>query len=70
MHYFGTMMSLEHTDTNRRHLAAIERRWREQLVAALVRGFHGSISIQLSVQDGTIQHARHTLERMEKDATK
>jgi hypothetical protein len=36
------------------------------LVAAETRGFHGTASITLSVQDGHIQHLRLAVDRMVK----
>ncbi len=35
-----------------------------KLLAAETRGFHGTASITLSVQDGHIQHLRVAVERM------
>ena len=33
---------------------------------SLRRGFFGTAAVELSVQDGTIQHIRRTMERVEK----
>lgn len=38
----------------------------ELLAEALRRGFFGTAAVELSVQDGTIQHIRRTVERIEK----
>ena len=38
----------------------------EMLVEILRRGFHGTAGIELSVQDGTIQHIRRRIERVER----
>ena len=38
----------------------------EVLAEALRRGFFGTAAVELSVQDGTIQHIRRTVERIEK----
>jgi len=43
-----------------------EQVWRELLSTAQVRGFHGSVTIEAVVQDGTIQHIRRRFERLEK----
>ncbi len=36
------------------------------LCDALRAGFHGRAVLELAIQDGTIQHIRRTLERLEK----
>jgi hypothetical protein len=38
----------------------------EILAEALRRGFFGTAAVELSVQDGTIQHIRRRVERIEK----
>lgn len=38
----------------------------ETLAEALRRGFFGTAAVEFSVQDGTIQHIRRTVERIEK----
>jgi hypothetical protein len=38
----------------------------ELLCDALRPGFHGRAVLEITVQDGTIQHLRRTLERLEK----
>jgi hypothetical protein len=43
-----------------------EQAWQELLADAQVRGFHGSVTIEAVVQDGTIQHIRRRFERLEK----
>jgi hypothetical protein len=54
------------TDGNRAKLALLRRVLDEQLALALARGFYGSTAIELTVQDGTIQHVMHRVERLEK----
>jgi hypothetical protein len=47
-------------------VARPESLWAETLIETLNRGFFGTARIELSVQDGTIQHIRRTIERIEK----
>ena len=56
----------EVTAGSRSKLSLVERAWSELLAEALRRGFHGAVSLELSIQDGTIQHVRRKVERMEK----
>ena len=42
------------------------RSWAELLAQAMQHGFHGIVAIELAVQDGTIQHIRHKLDRIER----
>jgi hypothetical protein len=51
---------------NAKKLAQLEALLAELLAAALRRGFHGSAALELTVQDGTIQHLRCRVERIEK----
>lgn len=54
------------TPTNARKLAKIEAALAQLLTETLRRGFFGSASIEFHVQDGTIQHIRRRVERIEK----
>lgn len=38
----------------------------ELLRATLVRGMHGTVALEVSIQDGTIQHVRERVERIRK----
>lgn len=58
--------SLIDTAANDAKLQLLHRVVRDQLAAALVRGFHGTTTIEVSIQDGTIQHLRHRIERTER----
>ncbi len=60
------MTTLERTPVNQAKLAQAENAWRETLTDALRRGFYGSITVEVSVQDGTIQHIRRRVEQVEK----
>lgn len=43
-----------------------ESAWQELLAGAAERGFYGTVGVEVSVQDGTIQHIRRRVERLEK----
>ena len=58
--------SLLATATNRAKLAQAQRAWNQLFDIALRRSFHGTIGVELSVQDGTIQNLRRHLEQLEK----
>ena len=60
------MTTLEHTPTNQSKLAQAESAWQQVVQQALRRGFHGFATVELSVQDGTIQHVRRRIEQVEK----
>ena len=51
---------------NQTRRAKLERAMAEILAETLRRGFHGTASLELAVQDGTIQHIRRRIERIEK----
>ncbi len=53
--------------TNRTMVARSEQAWRDLLAAAQVRTFHGTVSVEVAVQAGTIQHVRRHFERVEKN---
>lgn len=54
------------TPANDRKLALLEAALAELLAEALRRGFFGTAAVELSVQDGTIQHVRRKIERTER----
>lgn len=53
--------STNHTKTARL-LALLD----ELLRQTLQRGFHGSVQLEIAVQDGTIQHIRRRVEQLER----
>ncbi|MBX3411576.1 MAG: hypothetical protein KF708_02570 [Pirellulales bacterium] len=60
-------MTLTHTsETNRKRVAQAETVWAELLAEMLQRGVHGTAAVEVCVQDGTIQHVRRRVERLEK----
>jgi len=61
-----THASLANADTNQAKLRQVETAFRALLADGLQRGFFGSLALELSVQDGVIQHFRQKTERIEK----
>jgi hypothetical protein len=55
-----------HTPVNQQKIALLQTALDEVLAEALRRGFHGTAAVELCVQDGTIQHIRRRVERIEK----
>lgn len=51
---------------NAKKVAQLQSLMAELLAEALRRGFFGTAAVELTVQDGTIQHIRRTVERIEK----
>ena len=47
-------------------MAQLQSIMAELLAESLRRGFFGTAAVELSVQDGTIQHIRRKVERIEK----
>lgn len=41
-------------------------RWEESLASVQVRGFFGTVSLEATVQDGTIQSIRRRVEQIDK----
>ena len=64
----GTQLldTLDESSANKMKLTLLERALGELLGEALHRGFHGTAGIEVSIQDGTIQHIRRKLERIER----
>ncbi len=60
------MTTLEHTPVNQAKLSQADSAWRETLSDVLRRGFYGSVTVEVSVQDGTIQYVRRRVERLDK----
>jgi hypothetical protein len=54
------------TGGNAKKVAQLQSIMAELLAEALRRGFFGTAAVELSVQDGTIQHIRRMVERIEK----
>ena len=60
------MMTHARTPGNAKKIAQLEAALAELLAEATRRGFFGIVALELSVQDGTIQHIRRKLERIER----
>jgi hypothetical protein len=54
------------TRGNRIKIGQVETALAELLAETLRRGFYGKVALELVLQDGTIQHIRRTVERIEK----
>ncbi len=54
------------TTSNSRKAAQVHAVLTEILREALRRGFFGTVAVELSVNDGTIQHIRSTVDRIER----
>ena len=55
------------TPVNQRKVAQLEAALRQALGEALRHGFYGTVGLELSVQDGTIQQWRRRVERVERE---
>ena len=60
------MMTHGTTSGNAKKVEQLQSIVAELLAEALRRGFFGTAAVELSVQDGTIQHIRRTVERIER----
>jgi len=60
------MITLRNQPANAAKLAQIQKALSEILAEILKRGFFGTAGIELGVQDGTIQHVRRRVERVER----
>lgn len=54
------------TAANRTRIRQAETVLAEMLDESLRRGFFGTARLELSIQDGTVQHVRRVIERIEK----
>ena len=60
------MMTLTETSANRKMTVQLKATLSEVLAEALRRGFHGSVGVELDVQDGTIQNIRRKVEQIQR----
>ncbi len=60
------MMTHTQLPTNSKKVAQLESALAKVLAEAPRRGFFGTATIELSIQDGTIQHIRRKVDRIEK----
>jgi hypothetical protein len=66
---FDPMMTVKTTSTteaNQRKVNQLQATMQEMLLEALHRGFFGTVTFELGIQDGTIQHVRSAMERIER----
>jgi hypothetical protein len=59
-------MTRRDTEANAKKVAQLQAALAELLADVLRRGFFGTATVELSIQDGTIQHIRRRLERIDK----
>ena len=52
--------------SNREKMDQIQSTMAEMLTGVLKRGFHGTAALEMTVQDGTIQHICRKVEQVEK----
>jgi hypothetical protein len=60
------MKTTDVNPANQKKVLQLEAAWRALLDESLRQGFFGTISLEIGVQNGTIQHVRRRLERVEK----
>ncbi len=60
------MTTVKHSPANHTKVNQLEAALAQMLAETLTRGFHGKASLEVAVQDGTIQHIRRVVERIEK----
>lgn len=60
------MVLLRDTATNVQRITQLEQTLAEIVGETLQRGFFGTATVELKVQDGTIQQIRRVVERVEK----
>jgi hypothetical protein len=60
------MTTLNASPANARRVAQAQAALIEILAEIMQHGYFGTAAVELNVQDGTIQHIRRKLERMEK----
>lgn len=60
------IMTTTATTTNVKKVAQLQQALAEMLAETLKRGFFGIAAVEVSVQDGTIQHIRRKVEQIEK----
>lgn len=60
------MTTLNATSGNDRKVRQLQTVVAELLAEALRRGYHGTVGVELAIQDGTIQHIRRRTDRIER----
>jgi len=62
----GTIVSPVQSPTNAERVEQLQTALAELLAQVLRRGFHGTAAVEVSIQDGTIQHIRRRLDQIER----
>jgi hypothetical protein len=62
----GMQPTINPTQGNRVKLSQVETALAELLAETLRRGFYGKALLELAIQDGTIQHLRRAVEKIER----
>lgn len=60
------MRQVKPTPANQQKMEQIRSAMTEMLAGVLRRGFHGTAALEMTVQDGTIQHIRRKVEQVER----
>ena len=60
------MTTIHDTQVNHAKIALLQAAIGQLLAEALRQGFFGSCGVEITVQDGTIQHVKRRMERVEK----
>lgn len=60
------MMTVRETTANQKKLERLNSLLGEMLAEGLQRNFYGTLSVEVAIQDGTIQHLRRRVEQLEK----
>jgi hypothetical protein len=60
------IMTTATANTNANKTMQLEKALAEMLAVILKRGFFGTAAVEVSVQDGTIQHIKRKVEQVEK----
>jgi len=60
------MMTHGKTSGNAKKVAQLEATWAGMLGESLQHGFFGTVAVELTIQDGTIQNIRRRIEQIEK----
>ncbi len=60
------MMNVQLSNINQTRQELARQALEELLRDVLRRGFHGTAKVEVAVQDGTIQHVRRQLEKVER----
>ncbi len=60
------MVTDSKNNTNAKKVAQLQQAMAEMLTDALRRGYFGTLGLEFAVQDGTIQHIRRRVERLER----